>query len=246
MCVNVCFSKNAEDMKMNKPVFIGIYVLLVTILGFLSQIAYYQYVKKGGDDFLSIANLEKYELAALKKYESPDRSGKVNIRQLEKFENSYLTLARQDVHQFFDNDIPLDEPNIALSYLMTWVALAVPDTMTFGFSDYKWRLSMSSRYFTDNGWSDFAANLKRSRILETIEKNQQMLTTAPRGAPIIQSMGVVSGRYQWVVKFPLTQTYLSGAKTSNHSLLVTVVVRRSDDKKHPYGIAIDKFIAQAR
>ncbi len=63
---------------MNKPAFIGIYVLLIVITGFLFQIAYYQYVKKGGDDFLSIANLEKKELAALERYESPDRSGQVD------------------------------------------------------------------------------------------------------------------------------------------------------------------------
>lgn len=231
---------------MNKSVFIGIYVLLIVIVGLLLQIAYYQYVKKGGDDFLSIANLEKHELAALKRFEGPDRSGKIDPRRLEGFKRNYLTLMRQDVHKFFDYDIPLDEPNLAPSYIRTWVALAMPDTLTFSHFDYKWRLSMASRYFTDNGWSDFTAKLKRARILETIEANRQMLTTAPRGAPIIQSMGVVSGRYQWVVQFPLTQTYLSGAKTSNHSLLVTVVVRRSDDKKHPYGIAIEQFIARAR
>lgn len=231
---------------MNKPVFIGIYVLLVTILGFLFQIAYYQYVEKCGDDFLGIAGLEQEELAVLEKYESPGRSGKVDVGRLERFEQNYLTLARQDVHQFFDNDIPLDEPNLAPSYLMTWVALSVSDTMTFGFSDYGWRLSMASSYFTDDGWSSFSSSLKRSRIIEMVEVHQKMITAVPRGVPVLRSKGVVSGRYQWVVQIPLILTYMGAAKTSNGGLFVTVVVRRSDDKKHPYGIAIDKFIAEAR
>lgn len=216
------------------------------IAGFLFQIAYYQYVKKGGDDFLSIANLEKQELAALERYESPDRSGKVNMGKLNGFKQNYLSLARHDVHKFFDTDIPLEEQNLAPSYLMTWVALAVPDAMTFGFSNYEWRLSMSSGYFTDNGWSSFSSSLKRSKIIEMVEGNQQMITAVPRGSPILKSQGVFSGRYQWVVQIPLILTYMSASKTSNHQLIVTVVVRRSDDEKHPYGIAIDKYIAMAR
>lgn len=231
---------------MNKPVFIGIYFLLVTILGVLFQIAYYQYVEKCGDDFLGIAALEQSELAALEKYESPGRSGKVDVRKLGNFKQNYLSLARQDVYKFFDNDIPLDEPNLAPSYLMTWVALSVPDTMTFGFSDYGWRLSMASSYFTDDGWSSFSSSLKRSRIIEMVEVNQLIITAVPRGVPVLKSKGVVSGRYQWVVQIPLILTYMGGAKTSNVGLLVNVVIKRSDDEKHPYGIAIDSYIATAR
>ncbi len=133
-----------------------------------------------------------------------------------------------------------------ISYFLTWAALAVSDAMVFGFNDYKMRLSLASDYFTEDGWKNFSDALKRSRLIEMVEVNQQIITAAPKGAPILQSQGVVGGRYQWVVEIPLILTYRSGAKTSNVGLLVTAIIVRSDDPKHSYGIGIDKGIAMAR
>lgn len=229
---------------MNRLSFVGIYLLLAVIMGLLFQIAYNQYVSCGNEDIFNISYLKKMESEAEEK--AGHGRGGYDPKREENFKRQYLNLAQQDVSEFFKKDIPLDKPNMTGPYVMTWATLALSDMLTFGFNDYKVRMGLASNYFTEGGWKSFAGRLKRSRIIEMVEKNQQLITSAPKGAPILQSQGVVNGAYQWVVEIPMIRTFRSGAKTSNSGLLVTMIIRRSDDKKHPYGFAIDQFIAMAR
>ena len=141
--------------------------------------------------------------------------------------------------------VPLSQPNLSPPALMSWVAQATTEVMTFGFNDYRRRLQESSRNFTKRGWESFTQALQRSRIIEMVEANQQIITAAPKGAPILQSEGVVAGRYQWVVEIPLVLTYRSGAKTSNTGLLVTVIIVRVPRLESPNGIGIEQWIAMA-
>ncbi len=142
--------------------------------------------------------------------------------------------------------VPLGEPNLSAPALMSWVAQATTEVMTFGFNDYRRRLQESSRNFTKRGWESFTQALQRSRIIEMVEVNQQLITAAPKGAPVLQSEGLVAGRYQWVVEIPLILTYRSGAKTSNTGLLVTVIVVRVPRLESSNGVGIEQWIAVAR
>jgi len=142
--------------------------------------------------------------------------------------------------------VPLGEPNLSTPALMSWVAQATTEVMTFGFNDYRRRLQESSRNFTKRGWESFTQALQRSRIIEMVEVNQQLITAAPKGAPVLQSEGLVAGRYQWVVEIPLILTYRSGAKTSNTGLLVTVIVVRVPRLESSNGVGIEQWIAVAR
>ena len=137
----------------------------------------------------------------------------------------------------------LSEPNLSAPALMSWVAQATTEVMTFGFNDYRRRLQEASRNFTRRGWESFTLALQRSRIIEMVEGNQQVVTAAPRGAPVLQSEGLVNGRYQWVVQVPLIVTYQSGAKTRSDSLLVTLVVVRVPRLESPNGVGIEQWIA---
>ncbi|MCF8495685.1 MAG: type IVB secretion system apparatus protein IcmL/DotI [Alphaproteobacteria bacterium] len=142
--------------------------------------------------------------------------------------------------------VPLNEPNLSTPALMSWVAQASTEVMTFGFNDYRRRLQESSRNFTRRGWESFTQALQRARIIEMVEANQQVVTAAPQGAPILESEGLVAGRYQWVVQLPLILTYQSGAKTRSDSLLVTVVVVRVPRLESPNGVGIEQWIAVPR
>ncbi|MCK5383932.1 MAG: type IVB secretion system apparatus protein IcmL/DotI [Alphaproteobacteria bacterium] len=142
--------------------------------------------------------------------------------------------------------VPLGEPNLSTPALMSWVAQATTEVMTFGFNDYRRRLQESSRNFTKRGWESFTQALQRSRIIEMVEVHQQLITAAPKGAPILQSEGLVAGRYQWVVQIPLVLTYRSGTKTSNTGLLVTVIVVRVPRLESSNGVGIEQWIAMAR
>lgn len=142
--------------------------------------------------------------------------------------------------------VALSEPNLSTPALMSWVAQAATEVMTFGFNDYRRRLQESSRNFTRRGWESFTQALQKSRIIEMVEVNQQVVTAAPRGAPILQSEGLVGGRYQWVVQLPLVLTYQSGARTKSDSLLVTVVIVRVPRLESPNGVGIEQWIAVQR
>lgn len=142
--------------------------------------------------------------------------------------------------------IALSEPNLSTPALMSWVAQASTEVMTFGFNDYRRRLQEASRNFTRRGWESFTQALQKSRIVEMMEANQQVVTAAPQGAPILQSEGLVGGRYQWVVQLPLVVTYQSGARTQTDSLMVTVVVVRVPRLESPNGVGIEQWIAVPR
>ncbi len=142
--------------------------------------------------------------------------------------------------------ISLNEPNLSSPALMSWVAQAATEVMTFGFSDYRRRLQESSRNFTRRGWESFTQALQKSRIIEMVNENQQVITAAPQSAPVLKSEGVVGGRYQWVVQLPLVLTYQSGARTRSDSLIVTFVVVRVPRLESPNGVGIEQWVAEKR
>ena len=139
--------------------------------------------------------------------------------------------------------IALSEPNMSVPALMSWVAQASTEVMTFGFNDYRRRLQESSRNFTRRGWESFTQALQKSRIIEMVEANQQVATAVPQGAPILESQGLVNGRYQWIVQLPIVITYQAGARSRSDSLLVTVVVVRVPRLESPNGVGIEQWIA---
>lgn len=142
--------------------------------------------------------------------------------------------------------VSLSDPNLSTPALMSWVAQAATEVMTFGFNDYRRRLQEASRNFTRRGWESFTSALQKSRIVEMVEANQQVVTAAPQGAPILQSEGMVAGRYQWVIQLPMVITYQSGARTRSDNLLVTLVVVRVPRLESPNGVGIEQWIAVPR
>lgn len=142
--------------------------------------------------------------------------------------------------------VPLNQPNLSTPAIMSWVAQATTEVMTFGFNDYRRRLQEASRNFTRTGWESFTQALQKSGIVEMMEVNRQVVTAAPSGAPILQSEGLVAGRYQWVIQIPLVVTYQSGNKQRSDSLLVTVVVVRVPRLESPNGVGIEQWIAVPR
>lgn len=139
--------------------------------------------------------------------------------------------------------VSLEQPNLSTPALMSWVAQSATEVMTFGFNDYRRRLQEASRHFTRRGWESFTTALQKARIIESIEQNSQVVTAAPRGAPILQSEGVIGGQYQWVVQIPMVLTYQSGSKTRSDYWIVTLVVVRVPRLESPNGVGIAQWIA---
>ncbi len=139
--------------------------------------------------------------------------------------------------------VPLTDPNLSTPALLSWVAQAASETMSFSFSNYRRNLQESSRYFTREGWESFSKALQQAKIIESIEENTQELTAVPRGAPILKYEGLSGGQYQWQVQIPMVLTYVSGSKSRSDSWIITIVVVRVPRLESPNGVGIAQWIA---
>lgn len=140
--------------------------------------------------------------------------------------------------------VALSEPNLSVPALMSWSAQAATEVMTFGFNDYKRRLQQASRNFTRLGWVSFTSALEKSRIIEMVEANGQVVSAAPASAPILISEGIVNGRYQWQVQVPLVVTYQAGSSVRDDRMLVTLLLVRVPKLESPNGVGIEQWIAR--
>lgn len=142
--------------------------------------------------------------------------------------------------------VPLSQPNLSDAALLSWVAQAATETMTFGFHDYKARLQDSSKFFTRQGWESFTQALQASRVIEAVEARQQVLSAVPGSAPVIIQEGVVNNQYRWVVEMPLVVTYKSGSSSRPDSMLVRLSIVRVPTLDNPSGVGIEQWIAVGR
>ena len=141
--------------------------------------------------------------------------------------------------------VPLNLPNMNTSALMSWVAQASTEVMTFGFHDYQRRMQQSSRHFTRRGWETFTSALQKSRIIDAVEAAQQVVTAQQISAPVLIQEGVFNGKYRWVVDIPLTVSYKSGAASRADKLKVRLVIDRVPSLENPNGVGIEQWIAMA-
>lgn len=139
--------------------------------------------------------------------------------------------------------VALDRPNMDKSALLSWVAQATSETMTFGFHDYQRRLQQSSRHFTRRGWESFATALQESRIIEAIQAQQQVVSAQPKSAPTVLQEGAFNGKYRWIVELSLQVTYRSGQSNRVDNMQVKMVIERVPSLENPNGIGIEQWIA---
>lgn len=139
--------------------------------------------------------------------------------------------------------LPLDRPNMETAALMSWVAQASSEVMTFGYSDYQRRLQQSSRHFTHHGWETFTSALQTSRILDGILASKQVLRASLTSAPTLMQEGVIGGKYRWMVKLPLQVVYEGLSTSRRDNLSVTLVIERVPSLENPSGVGIEQWIA---
>lgn len=139
--------------------------------------------------------------------------------------------------------VGLNEPNLSTPALVSWAAQAATEVMTFGFNDYRRRLQESSRNFTRTGWNSFTKALGKSRIIETVESQNYLVTAVADSAPLIVSEGLKNGRYQWIVEVPITVTYQAQNATQTKHSLVRMLLVRVPRLESASGVGIEQWIA---
>lgn len=138
--------------------------------------------------------------------------------------------------------VDLKDANLSRPAMMSWAAQAATEVMTFGHHDYRRRLQEASRNFTNRGWASFTEALDNSRLIESIEANRQVVTAAPRGAPILKQEGVVNGRWQWVIQIPIVMSFESGQRVQNKNAMITMVIVRVRRLESASGVGIAQWI----
>lgn len=140
---------------------------------------------------------------------------------------------------------PLNDKFLTDSALVSWVAQAATEVMTFGFHDYQRRLQAASRHFTKTGWETFSAAMEQARIIEGVTAQRQVVVASPRSAPVIRQQGVSNGRYRWVLEMPLQVEYRSKDQARTDNLRLRLVVERVSSLENPNGVGIQQWIAVA-
>lgn len=141
---------------------------------------------------------------------------------------------------------PLDQPNLDTPALLSWVATAVSETMTFSYLNYQKEMQASSKNFTKAGWESFTTALQRSHILDGVNQQQQLVSAQPRSAPILIQKGVFGGRYRWILQMPLLVKYQGVKESRTDQLQLQLVVERVPSLENPAGVGIAQWIARAK
>lgn len=141
---------------------------------------------------------------------------------------------------------PLNEKSITDSALVSWVAQAATEVMTFGFHDYQRRLQAASRHFTKSGWESFSAAMEQARVIEAVTTQRQVVVASPRSAPVIRQQAVANGRYRWVLEMPLSVEYRARDQSRVDNLMLRLVVERVSALENPNGVGIAQWVAMAR
>lgn len=140
--------------------------------------------------------------------------------------------------------VALIEPNQTDQAVLSWAATSITEIMTFGFGDFDARILGQRHRFTDEGWESFVEAVIKKQMRESFMKQQLVLTTAPRGAPVITSKGTeADGIYRWVVEMPVIMTYTTNNKVSEAKRgIVRLTIVRVPARINQRGIGIKTWV----
>ncbi|MGE4350934.1 MAG: DotI/IcmL family type IV secretion protein [Bdellovibrionales bacterium] len=139
--------------------------------------------------------------------------------------------------------VPLYEPNLTDSAVLSWVESSITEILTFGFGDFD-RMILSQKYrFTDDGWISFVQSLVKQNMREDFKMRQLVLTTAPADAPVIVSKGLDADLdYVWTVEMPIIMTYTTNNNVRmGDTKIVRLMVARVPAVKNVRGIGIKQW-----
>ena len=140
--------------------------------------------------------------------------------------------------------VPLNEPMLTQSAILTWAGKAATDAFTFDFVNFRQQLQEAAQAFTPDGWRSFLQALEDSRNLDAVRARKLIVNAALQGAPVILTEGVVNGVYSWRIEMPIVVAYRSANEVQRQNLLVNMTVSRVPTLEFPEGVGITQFVAR--
>lgn len=144
-------------------------------------------------------------------------------------------------------NVGLDQPNIGISNLVSWLSQASAKALTLSYNDYNRRLREASEHFTRRGWRDFTQSLNDEKILRMLKRYRALITTQPLSAPVLLDQGIMvdpdgKRRYFWRFRLNLTSGIIGvGKGTINRNYKIIITVVRVPKLENGKGISIDKW-----
>lgn len=138
---------------------------------------------------------------------------------------------------------PLDAPVMAEADLLIWTTRSIVAAYTVNFAEYRDQLSRAAAHFTIRGWNSFGAAFIRTGNFEKLKSARLVATAVPEKAATIRERAVIGGVLTYKIELPLLVTYENENNSPSQHLLVTVLVVRAIETRHPDGIAIDQINA---
>ena len=139
--------------------------------------------------------------------------------------------------------VPLDQPLLTQSGLLTWVSDAITGAMSLNFLEWREKLESIRPHFDDAAYKSFLASLQSSGVLDMIRDKRLSASAVATRTPVIIASGLVGGKATWKVEFPLIVSYESSQGVeSTQKLLATVLVCRASTAKTPRGVVIQQVV----
>ena len=142
--------------------------------------------------------------------------------------------------------VPLERPIQTTNEVLNWATDSVIRSFTLNFANYQTQLNEYRLSYTDSGWRSFQDALQRSKVLDTIIKEQLATVAVPQGAPVVVSQGIIGegSRYGWRIEFPLLLTFENVSGRHSETRNVELVVVRRPETENPRGLGIAQIFAR--
>jgi intracellular multiplication protein IcmL len=138
--------------------------------------------------------------------------------------------------------IPLPDPMLGDSAVLTFAQRAVEDSFSLGFANYRLDMQRARKFYTESGWDGYLAALRRSRDLLAIRRRQLDMSIIVSGPPTVTHQGEQSnGRYGWEVQMPVRLVFSGDGERNSTAWILVIHLQRRSNVENPYGIGIVHF-----
>jgi len=114
--------------------------------------------------------------------------------------------------------------------VINWATNSVISTYSYNALSYEKQMTDLSSLFTTKGWENFEDALKKSGNLESVKKNQLVVTAYKKGQAKIISFSKDKKNDTWVVKVPLSVTYINEYIKVDQQVESYVTITSKNDK----------------
>ena len=144
--------------------------------------------------------------------------------------------------------ILLNEARVTHKSIINWTTDAVNSIYNLDFLEYEKQLTLSKKYFTDEGYSKFEDNLIQNKVIDKIIEEKKIVKMVVSGTPIIVSENIygsqdIMGNKYWQMRVPVIVTTESGrTEVASGYVNLMIVFQATDD--NPSGFYISQIVSE--